>query len=140
MHKIISILFLGGLFVCMFGMPAVSQTGYDGPVTVEQMVFCTEVENRTPVDAASVFPDTVGRVFCFTRVASALEETAVSHVWYFNDVQMAIVDLPVCGHTWRTWSSKRIVSEWTGAWRVDVIASDGSVICSDAFVVNADSD
>jgi len=137
MHKII---FIVSVVIRIFCVPAFSQPGLDSPVTVEQMVFCTEVKDRTPIGAESVFTDAVGRVFCFTHVSSTLEETVISHVWYFNDVQMAIVDLPVCSTSWRTWSSKRIVSEWTGTWRVDVISSTGSVICSDTFVVNSDSE
>ncbi|NIU01322.1 MAG: DUF2914 domain-containing protein [Nitrosopumilaceae archaeon] len=39
------------------------------------------------------------------------------------------------GKKWRTWSSKRIVEEWTGTWRVDVVSTAGKVLKSKEFVV-----
>ncbi len=127
--------------MCFFYLPVFaethSETSDHSSITVEEIAFCTAIENRTPVDVAAVFPDTVGRVFCFTRLSSATDKTAVSHVWYYNGVQMAVVDLPVNARTWRTWSSKRIIREWTGLWKVEVISSAGNVIASDEFLVQA---
>jgi hypothetical protein len=65
------------------------------------------------------------------------EQTLISHVWYYNDTQMAIVDLAVNASPWRTWSSKRIVKDWTGTWRVDVVSASGKIICSEKFVVSS---
>ncbi|MCX5752763.1 MAG: DUF2914 domain-containing protein, partial [Candidatus Krumholzibacteria bacterium] len=37
--------------------------------------------------------------------------------------------------SWRTWSSKKILPEWQGTWRVDVLAPDGEVLKSGSFAV-----
>lgn len=126
--------------ICILCLPVSVSARNNSPVTVTEMVFCTDVKNRTPINITTNFPDSVERVFCFTRISSTKDQTLISHVWYYNDVQMAIVDLPVNARSWRTWSSKRIVRDWTGVWRVDVISATGHVICSKDFTVTPFSD
>jgi hypothetical protein len=104
-------------------------------LTVDQMVFCTGVEDREPVGADTAFADTVGQVYCFTKISGAEDETTVSHVWYLNGEEKASVDLSVKGKTWRTWSSKRIPKEWNGTWKVEVKSAEGNVLRSKEFVV-----
>lgn len=104
-------------------------------VEVQEMVFCTGVEDREPVGADTTFLSTVEVVYCFTRLASSVDTTTIAHVWYYNDEEMARVELNVQAKTWRTWSSKRIVQEWTGKWRVDVESESGTVLQSKEFDV-----
>ncbi|RMH43608.1 MAG: DUF2914 domain-containing protein, partial [Gammaproteobacteria bacterium] len=59
------------------------------------------------------------------------------HVWYWQDREMARVDLPVRSSNWRTWSSKRILPEWTGPWRVVVEDAAGKVVAEKVFRVEA---
>ncbi len=104
-------------------------------VEVQEMVFCTSVEDREPVGADTTFLSTVEVVYCFTRLASSVDTTTIEHVWYYNGEEMARVELNVQAKTWRTWSSKRIVQEWTGKWRVDVVSESGTVLQSKEFDV-----
>jgi predicted lipid-binding transport protein (Tim44 family) len=104
-------------------------------LTVDQMAFCTSVENREPVGADTAFADTVGQVYCFTQISGAGDATDISHVWYLNGEEKASVNLSVQGKTWRTWSSKTIPKEWAGNWRVEVKSADGNVLMSKEFVV-----
>lgn len=132
--KIVSIVF------CILFLPLISPAQEVSPVTVDEMVFCRGIALKNPVDIATHFPDSVERVFCYTKLSSTKDLTSVSHVWYYNDTQMAIVDLAVNARSWRTWSSKRIVKEWTGTWRVDVISSIGNIICSGEFEITPSSE
>ncbi len=102
---------------------------------VEEMVFCTAVESRRAVGVDVRFPDTVGRVYCYTRISGAVDATGIVHVWYFNDEEKFRLSLDVKSTSWRTWSSKKIVSRWTGDWRVDVLSSDGDLLDSKAFTI-----
>lgn len=104
-------------------------------VEVQEMVFCTGVEDREPVGTDTTFLSTVEVVYCFTRLSSSVDTTTIAHVWYYNDEEMARVELNVKAKTWRTWSSKRIVQEWTGKWRVDVVSESGTVLQSKEFDV-----
>ncbi len=129
--KIVIIIFI----LCL---PLLSSAQEVTPVTVHDMVFCRGIEQRNPVGIDTHFSDSVERVYCYTKLSSTEEHTAISHVWYYNDTQMAIVDLAVNARSWRTWSSKRIVKEWTGIWRVDVISSTGNIICREEFAISPD--
>ncbi len=123
------------MLFCILTQPLISMAQDISPVTVNEMVFCRGISQKNPVDISTHFPDSINRVFCHTKLASTENQTSISHVWYYNDTQMAIVDLAVNAKNWRTWSSKRIVKEWTGTWRVDVISSTGNIICSEEFVI-----
>lgn len=103
---------------------------------VVEINTCTGVENREPVGVDSTFSQEVERVYCYTIFEGAQSLTEVTHVWYHGDEQRAEVGLTVQPGTWRTWSSKRIVPEWTGEWQVDVVADDGTVLKTVKFVIN----
>jgi hypothetical protein len=102
-------------------------------ISVGRMVFCRAVKDREPQEAAASFPNDMERVCCFTVILDAGAETQVVHKWYFGDELMAEVKLKAEGEYWRTWSSKGMSPEWTGTWRVDVVAADGTVLKSASF-------
>ena len=102
---------------------------------VTEMVICTGVEDRVPVGADTMFLNTVEQLYCFTKVTGAAAEETISHAWYFVDNEMAKVDLTIAGDPWRTWSSKRIIEEWSGNWRVDVVTASGEILKSMDFVI-----
>lgn len=102
---------------------------------IEELSVCRVIEDRAPVGTDTIFPDTVGRVFCFTKVSGAAEPATISHVWYFNEKQVSRIDLEVKSKTWRTWSYKKIPKGWIGSWRVDIVSSDGEVLQKKPFTV-----
>jgi len=104
-------------------------------IGIQEMVFCRSIEERKPVDADSLFADTVGKVYCFTRVTGATDTTTIYHVWYHEDEEMARVELTVRSSPWRTWSSKQILKEWNGIWRVDILLPEGRLLRSKEFLV-----
>ena len=106
-------------------------------VTVDNIEICTSVEDRQAVGTDTSFANDVGQLYCFTKLSSDQDTTAISHAWYYGDKEMAKVEMTMKAQTWRTWSSKKIVSDWTGDWRVDVLSADGKVLASKKFVVKA---
>jgi hypothetical protein len=104
-------------------------------IVIKSMAVCTGIEDRQPVGADTLFFNTVERLYCFTHVTGAEDTVTVTHVWYMGDKEMARVDLAVKSPSWRTWSSKRILPGWTGAWRVDVLSEDGKLLESRAFKI-----
>ena len=104
-------------------------------LSVEESHIALDVIDRMPVGSDSTFVASVGRVYCWTRVAGAEGEVAIHHVWFHGDQEMADTELRIGGSPWRTWSSKAIVPEWTGAWRVEVRDSAGNVIETIRFTV-----
>ncbi len=104
-----------------------------GDIKVENIAICTSVENRQPVGTDSVFSAQIGHLSCYTSLVSQMDMAKVSHVWYYQDKQIFKIDLTMKAKTWRTWSSKTIISEWKGDWRVEVQDSTGNVINSTSF-------
>lgn len=115
-----------------------STSAVAGPDSVSvDLVFGTDVdrETRRIVDQADAFGPDVERVFCLTRVRGLGGDTTVTHAWYHEGETKARVDLPVRAAHWRTWSSKRILPTWTGAWEVKVLDADGTVLASASFEI-----
>lgn len=104
-------------------------------IAVAEAVICREVVDRTPLGVGDVIASGVERVFCFTRIEGAQEETEITHNWYYQGALKASVTLPVRSGSWRTWSSKALLPEWTGEWMVEVLAKDGTPLYSLMFVV-----
>ena len=119
--------------VCLFCL--VFQDARAQGLNVEDMIFCTSVENRRPRGPGIAFPDSVGRVYCFTKITGATEETKVIHVWHYKKEEIFRIELDVKASTWRTWSYKTIVEEWTGHWRVDILSASGNLLKSNVFVI-----
>lgn len=101
---------------------------------VSSISIADSVADRQPVGVDTAFVD-VQQLYCFTEVKGAAADGKVTHVWYHGDKEMARTDLNVKADRWRTWSSKRIIKEWTGMWRVDVLSAAGEVLASKSFTV-----
>jgi hypothetical protein len=104
-------------------------------ISVAQAVVCQDVVDRMPVGSSDVIPAGAERVFCYTRIVGAKEETEITHNWYYQGALKASVVLPVRTSEWRTWSSKTLLPEWTGEWMVEVLSEDGTPLESLIFFV-----
>jgi hypothetical protein len=106
----------------------------EGGLKVEKMAFCTGVEDRVPVGENTQFFESAERIYCYTRINGAADTIDVTHVWYYGEEEKARVDLTVKSASWRTWSSKKMLPAWSGAWRVDVLGPGGELLLSREFV------
>jgi hypothetical protein len=84
------------------------------------------VVDREPANVGTSFSVSVGKLYCFTKIVGAAEETEVTHVWYFGDQERARVTLPVRAATWRTYSSKMIQAHEIGTWQVEILDANGN--------------
>jgi hypothetical protein len=132
--------FIGALIGMAFIATLFPQTllAQDNPsmsIKLEKAVICRGVENRMPIGAGSVFPAGIGHLYCFTKVVGADRETEIAHHWYLNGKLVSSVVLPVKSASWRTWSSKKIDTNDSGDWMVEVLTEDGQAIESILFFV-----
>lgn len=104
-------------------------------LSVSTFEFATAINERSPVEIDTAFSAAVGTVYAFTRVHGAADTTQISHVWYYKDQEKARINLDVNSKDWRTWSSKKIVDQWTGHWRVLIEDSNGRVLDSKSFII-----
>jgi hypothetical protein len=93
----------------------------------ERSYDTTQITCQGPACAISVGDD-IGRVYCWSTITGARQDTVVEHVWYWQEREMARVRLAVRAPRWRTWSSKRIAPGWSGSWRVEVVTTDGTLL------------
>ena len=104
-------------------------------VQVDQILFGTGIENREAVGVDTVFSADTAKVYCWVLLTGAESETQVSFVWYHGDEQMADVNVPVRSVRWRCWTSKTIMPEHTGTWKVEIKDEAGKVLESASFQV-----
>ncbi|MBW1981591.1 MAG: DUF2914 domain-containing protein [Deltaproteobacteria bacterium] len=97
--------------------------------------ICRDVVNLEPVDSGTSFPVSTGKLYCFTKITGAQEPTQVTHVWYFDGTERARVVLEVRSSTWRTYSSKIIQPHELGAWKVEVLDANGTLLQTLQFEV-----
>jgi len=124
------------LFLLAFipmNLPAQENT--DSSIQLAEAIISRSIENRAPIASASVFSDSVGQIYCFTKVVGATTDTAIIHHWYLNGKLKASITLAVRSASWRTWSSKKITPGETGDWMVEVVTEDGNALESILFLV-----
>lgn len=101
---------------------------FAGTVSVAEGVITTLIADRAPVDEIASYPAQKGKLYCFTRIVGAEGETQVTHVWLYQDKEMARVTLPVRSASWRTHSSKNILPAWSGEWKVQILDESGQEV------------
>lgn len=100
--------------------------------TVAREAITSDVENHEPVDKLSSVTTDTSKVYFFTELRD-MEGQTVTHRWEYNGKVMAEVPFEVGGPRWRVYSSKNLLPDWTGDWKVSVVASNGATLDSDSF-------
>jgi hypothetical protein len=130
MRKLMSI-FVCALFAASLAA-AQEKTAGDQGLKVEKAVAATSVEDREPVGEATEFEASVGKVYCWSKIAAETVPTTIKHVWYQGEQKVFEKDLDIKFPSTRTWSAKTIQA---GSWRVDITDEAGTVLDSVSFTV-----
>ena len=109
-------------------IPFSSHAQQAGALSVESASICTGVANREAVDAGTSFAVSIGRLYCFSKLADIQESTDIVHVWYYGETERARISLGVNPPAWRTYSSKIIQAHEIGAWRVEILDASGNLL------------
>jgi len=104
-------------------------------LSVARDAVAASVVDREPKDPAQTFAPTTPTVYYFTVIHGAQTPTTITHRWSYKDQVTAEVKLPVEGSPWRTWSSKAMLPEWTGSWKVEAVTEAGQVLASKTFTI-----
>jgi len=104
----------------------------DQGLKVEKAAAATGVESREPVGEATEFEASVGKVYCWSKIAAETVPTTIKHVWYQGEQKVFEKDLDIKYPSTRTWSVKTIQA---GSWRVDITDEAGKVLNSVSFTV-----
>jgi hypothetical protein len=106
-----------------------------GNLSVATAVVCKSIDNRQPVDPGPSFSASVGRLYCYSKIADIENSTKIQHVWYFGNTERARVALAVNPPSWRTYSSKIIQAHEIGKWQVKILDESGNLLKDVAFEI-----
>lgn len=104
-------------------------------LVVEEMAVGTEVVDKELQGKAETFSPDVGKVYCWVMITGDDVPATVDFVWTHDGEEMARVPLEIKYPRMRTWSSKNIMPDWTGDWKVEVVDSGGNVLGTTSFTV-----
>jgi hypothetical protein len=99
-----------------------------GNLNVASAVICKNVADRQPVEPGTSFSASVGRLYCYSKIADIQNSTKIVHAWYFEDVERARIQLDVNPPNWRTYSSKIIQAHEIGKWQVKILDASGNTL------------
>jgi hypothetical protein len=109
--------------------------------TVVKLTTARGVAERQPVEPGDRFTAGDGEVFGHVVVANPGEKTKIRLVWKREGVSRWAIDLNVGQRSkgWKTWAHKRMARKDAGAWTLEAVTQDGTVLQSAAFTVEAGS-
>jgi len=129
------IMILLALSLCVSPAAADSHDGSANSLKAEKAVMCKGVDQRVPLGTGNVFASDAGKIYCFTKITGAAQDTMVTHKWFLNGELKSSVDLPVKSSSWRTWSFKQIDPTDIGDGMVEVVSEDGVVLTTIIFFI-----
>lgn len=94
-----------------------------------------KIVNREIVNEGRSFSASVGKLYCFSKIANVDSYTEVVHAWYYGSNERARVTLNVNPPAWRTYSSKVIQAHEIGSWRVEILDASGNLLNTVHFEV-----
>ena len=101
--------------------------------TVARAAITNGIEDREPVDNVARVTTETDKIYYFTELRD-MEGQSVTHRWDRNGETMAEVEFAVGGPRWRVYSSKNLIPELTGEWRVSVVDGAGNTVRADTFM------
>jgi Protein of unknown function (DUF2914) len=119
-------------------MPATILAQAETATLKAEAQLCTGVQDRMPTGMADSFSPEVGQVYLWCKITGATDpNTIIKVVWSYQGKEKATVELAVKSSSWRTWSAKKILPEWTGDWSVKVVDASGNVLKELSFKIAA---
>ncbi len=123
------------ILICTIAITGSFSFSYATDLMVADGVITTAIKEQMPVDSIESYRADFGKLFCFTRIVGAQGDTEVTHVWYYQENEIARVTLPVKSADWRTYSSKRFLPQWSGNWRVVILDGELNEIATIPFLL-----
>ena len=101
---------------------------------VTRAIFTTAIVNKEPTDFVVTIPKDQGKIYFFTEL-SGLQGETITHIWEYNNLVMAEVNIEVKSPHYRAYSVKNISPAWVGNWKVTVSDSSGNILNQSNFEV-----
>lgn len=136
MKKLFPSLLLSALLILSWDSFSLAlDTDKAGRLQIIDGAVCLKISSLKCLGNSTQFPSDVGKLYCITRIAGALNPTSVTHVWYFGTAERWRINLAVKSASWRTYSSKIIHPQETGDWSVETLGPQGETLGLYKFIV-----
>ncbi len=76
-----------------------------------------------------------GRIYAVTKITKVPSGTHLKHLWFLRDQIILDAKVPVKDDQIKSVSGLILKSNWTGKWRVDITAEDGTLLYTIPFFV-----
>lgn len=120
------------LSINLFYYSAFAQESGDAGEHVPRAVFTSGIQNREPTDTVTTLSNDKDKIYFFSELRG-LGGKIITHRWEYQGRVMSEIKFDVGGPRWRVWSSKTLLPQWTGEWRVSIIDSEGNVLETASF-------
>lgn len=121
------------LIISLFALSSILLSGaVQAEGSVARAIVTTGVADREPVNDLERVLAGNQKVLFFTELRG-MEGQVVRHRWSHGDESLAEVVFKVGGPRWRVWSSKNLMPEWAGEWKVEVVDSADNVMSEKVF-------
>jgi len=107
------------------------ETGIIGG-SVSRSAFTLAVVNREPKARITQLTNDQHHIYYFTDLKGLTGQNVI-HRWIYNGQTMAELKFNVGAPRWRVWSSKTLLTDWTGKWTVAVIDELGQEVFRESF-------
>lgn len=125
------------MMISLFTVAGLLLSGVSFAGDVARAIVTTGVAEREPVNDLERVLAGNEQVLFFTEL-SEMEGQTVTHRWSYGGEVMAEVAFNVGGPRWRVWSSKNLIPEWAGEWKVEVVDGEGNVVHEKNFAFDAE--
>jgi hypothetical protein len=130
------------LFLFTVALPEDSKETSDtisGPEQIKVNIkMASQIEDRMPVEVDSVFENTIGRIYCWSSVASEkAEDFKIYHIWNYEGEEQSKVPIEITSPTFRAFTFQTILPEQTGEWTVYVVDTNYNVLGMSKFRIEA---
>jgi len=90
---------------------------------------------QTGKDNVPVFYNEAGKIFAVSKLSKSPGKTRLKHLWFLRDQIILDAKVAVNEDQNKAVSGLILKPNWTGRWRVDVTADDGTLLYSIPFVI-----
>ncbi len=116
-------------------IPVITLGGAMNTEYVSRALLTKRVEKHEPINLLSqtiTLAQFDEDLFFFTDVKNLNEQT-IFHRWFYKDQQVAEISLAIYSNQYRTFSSKRILAQHTGPWRVELVNQNNEILAKKEF-------
>ena len=99
---------------------------------VGRAFFTSKIQNREPADTITSLNTNNNKIYFFSELIGLGGHTVI-HRWEYQGKTMGEIKFDIGGPRWRVWSSKILLPQWTGEWRVSIIDDAGNELGESVF-------